>query len=752
MKPGIIYRLDWQNFEGDYIRVDISDTSVQISDADTPQVRGLKPTGDPLSIKTINNAQDKFATFQAKQFNIEFRSEVSFNINTFAEGPDDRFLVVITINPGTVNKEIARGFLVTDDLEQLFQPDPTVCVLTGSDHLGLLKDLPLTDDDGNYLHGKFKISYFIAQCLKRTGLSLPIRIMNNIRVGSGIYNGNGAFLAPSNTIIIEPRNYFYPGQRIRVTNSASNNGDYTITASQVLAGDIGLVNDTLIGEAVNPITIEDLGSSAHLYDTIYLDALTFEASASVGEDCYTVLSKILGEDCIITQYNGAWWVTRRDEYDNNQKFIAEFDADGNFISIAEDTTLNRSIGREEYHKFIYADCLRNLTRPLGYVEETYNYNLPNEVICNLELTRSTGADPTAAANETIDGFPECWEFLREDTLPTNWDAPPSVGSIGLLRKRYERSYEKEKYLVVKPASGFRHYFKTESFPVQARDRVSFGFNYRLDTDTGTTAINMAHVRLVGNDGFVYDWKYSAVTGLSSWEKKLPTDTIFDDVWSDDVSGLDTTVWRTMQAESPDIPVSGYLTFRLYGDNVLQEVWFNGLTLGFSLLVNNSYQEFAGQAHKVEKPAPGYLSKREAEVFISDSPHPLFKGAMFIENDGAFWLVENYYSAAPLSLGLPTEAELINRFGWHQAQAVWNQYRRSLRKFTGTVHKLGENWPDIIHQFTLTDTHDDTNNRYFLLLSIDQNWRSCQTKCTFIECYHTDGKVYTDPWSFKYITQ
>jgi hypothetical protein len=118
----------------------------------------------------------------------------------------------------------------------------------------------------------------------------------------------------------------------------------------------------------------------------------------------------------------------------------------------------------------------------------------------------------------------------------------------------------------------------------------------------------------------------------------------------------------------------------------------------------------------------------------------------------FVLAEDYWSSAPFALGPPPSADYLHPYGYIQAYSVWNQYRNCLRKFQGNVIWSAGDWPDLVHKYSLTDADSNTVNRNFVLISFEQDWKTCIMSCVLVECYETtEGKRYSDPFTFKFIT-
>lgn len=761
MKPGIIYRVNFQNFDNDYVRIDIADTSVQIDDDADPDIRLMTGTGDPLHIRVIDNAEEKYTTIRAKQAVIQIRSDINYNISTFADGPDKRFQVACRLNPSTVNLPIFDGYLVTSDLEQLFLPNPQVVVLTASDHIGLLKDVSLPVEKG-----KHKISHYLAECLKQTTLRLPLKVINNKRVGGGAVTLNAVFLGAQRTIISEQTNFFYPGQKITVTGSVLNNGTYTVVGTGIIVGTAVVVAENIVNEESKPITFQDVSSLGHIYDTVYLDSLTFEQEIGTLENCYDVLGKILQDGEFLTEYNGAWWICSVDEYEGGQVYVANFDPDGVFIDIVE-TDISRLVGAAEVVKFADADNLLRLDRPKAFINETFRYEFPQELVCNMDFQR--GDYVSDLPSVTVDNIAysakrytlECWEYAKHrarglSSLPAD--------SIGYVKKLYYNDQERDRYLRMEAytptnPTNVRASFKSEALQVNKDDKIIASTSVRWSNFNNGSSPFFLGVELQGTDGS-YWYGYSPIpfTGKFTW-------------FNYGVSGLDDLVmmqgpaktsdddftqWQSYTVESAPIPTGGNLFFYHYFQvagydiNTYKEV--SDFSVEYLPFINGSYRQYSGQAYSVRRDEQGYSANREQEVYISNAPITVLKGAMFVQSLGGYWLTPRYYPAHLYGLGNPPDQSRVNTYGYLQALAVWNQNRNTVRKFSGTLLHLGENWPDIVHKFRLTDTNANTVNRYFLLLSFDQDWKSCKTSANFIEVYHTDGKVYTDPWSFKYVTQ
>jgi hypothetical protein len=376
----------------------------------------------------------------------------------------------------------------------------------------------------------------------------------------------------------------------------------------------------------------DTTGEGHFFKYCYLDARTFEAEIGISEDCGTVLDKLLGPDMMLTTMDGDYYIMLIDEFRYGvANTFAHFDSASVFVEyISLDFT--KSIGITEDMGIMDEDMIVGAEQPVKSVITTFNYNYPSEIPCNKDFSRGEGDEPTGAASETIDYVLECWRFLREGTTPAELDSQPFTGSVGVLRKLFELNYEKERYLVLLTAGGFRHYFKSEAIAMRQNDKINIGFDYRFNTDEATVTLSIAHIRLVGDDGNVYDWKRT-IAGVSSWVQKTTSDPIFTDEWEDDVTGLDNTEWRNVSAESLPAPASGRLYIRLLNAVAPPvERWFSNLQVTHIPFVNGSYQKYKAHTHTVTQEGTN-KAKREEDVSVSDGPNSLIKGVLLKKATG-----------------------------------------------------------------------------------------------------------------------
>lgn len=779
---GRIYRLSWNTvpsvlredltIPAQVMVVNIYDTENLIEDFQTPEVIQLQADADPLVIKIINNDEDKFSPIRAKQAEISFKSKTNLNqySSTFADASDHRWKVEITAD----GEFVFIGFVVLADVEQPHLPDPNTVTLTASDHLGILKDIPWTTDAGINPQGKYRIADIIALCLKRTGLRLGITAVNNLRHGTGSITQGATFLTSENSFIISiVTTFFYTGQQVQITGSGANDQTFIVSSVETTALTTKVFGGTFTDDSVSGVTFSDLSSDQHFYDEIFLDAKTFETEIGESDDCYTVLEKILGEDCFLTQWKGVWYILRIDEYDGNPIYPASFDADGGFVSFDSPTSFSKSVGAAETRRLANADALMRYDRQHGLLKETANLEYPKETICNIDYERG---DESSDPDLQRDGYTayelDGWEAKRlwgADEEPANFKSSiqRSFNLFGDEETRF--------IMLTKPASetGSFEYIRSCEVPMSYLDRFTFSFEAAALQDTsGDGSMLVCIILLYGIDGNVYIlraadlsivWDNTEGEVETQWRETDEEVSLFRDgmQWSifDDGDHPPKTDWVSFIMNAAPLPVDGDVVFHLFSANQFAgtlddfDIKYQNLTLDYRPYIGGSYQKYNKFHNKITRDPVGYFfTKRERQVYIFDSPKPLFKGAMFFFNGERYVLTSRWWSSAPFALGPPPTQDHIHHYGFIQAYSVWNQYRNANRILPTSVLGMGSFWPDIADKYSLTDSHPDKNNRYFLLISFEQNWKTCLWSGVFIEVYSTViPKNYTDDHELKYLT-
>lgn len=689
------YILTYTGFEEEIVTTYLTprtapDTNTNIEPSDNP-------TLDPSIMESVNTDEDKTNPIKSKRLRIGFNSgldlnDTGLNIDVKTFSGDDTFLAEIHTGGG-ISIPFA-GDLSYEDNQEAFQPQPNPVQLSAVDGLNSLRNIELANDVGH-----FSIIEFIAMCLS------PLQVC---------YGGN--------TYI----------------NVVFN----------------------LYEEDTDPLT-------SHAFIDTFLDSLTFEKDVSTREDCLTVLTKILDAlGCFIAYDNQGWWIIRWDEYDSAIGSIlthrrAIFNISGGFDSY-ETVDLTKVIAADyaadyEGYRLSQDNALRRFQHRAKSVNHIYKFETPKEVPCNSGFTRGTlsATQPGDPLQSNYDY--ECWTMYK--------DLPPATnnGTSYIRVVKDADDYETDRYILfsVQPSSTNDYYIESQNIPVNIGDKIKISCDVKHDgqvetADNGFSYIVMI-VKLYGDDSTYYRLDGGTlVRDGGTWDSfdsdfnvgpNGNIERIFNGL-DDDTAYSNVTLQGV--TESKPIPKNGYLRILLvqgYKSNQF-ETHISNLRFEYVPLVNNSYGKKIGQQNKITGDADNNSKINiEHEMFISDSPKKLFKGALKKFDGTDYVLTETWLDYVDATIP-------ANRLSWFIAYQWWNQFRKTRTVIETDVQGINSDQsdgiPGLIHRWKIS--HATEVDKFFMLTSMrDLNFRTCGWAGVFVETSDADGdRNYDDELEFKYI--
>lgn len=696
------YEMRYGQINGEIVKVNISRTNAL---SDTPTITELIPATDKPFIVSFDNDKDKFKPIKAKQATITFLSQTGVNATKFSDGADDEWLVTATIeDTGFV---LFKGYLVMDDHQQAFLPVGTYNVtLSATDNLGTLKEIPLTDDSGNYIRDYKKKIDVIAQCLRKTNLQLDI-----------------------------------------------------------------IVRDTWMEETQ---TVFRTG-----LDFAYLEMKTFEKSNNEAISCYEALEIVFGYHLSIKQYNGQWWIENIDEKNSNEIYAFQFDYTGAYVADLPVVPFNKNIGKTKNIKLINANGLVNYTRPNKFVKLTYEFKFPKEIILNYDFSRGN-LTSLPMPPVIIDGVTyyqnkyeiEGWTALEVPTSVIG-GTPSASSTNNYIRKLYSdsnKTYEVERYVVIEahsPAKGF--YIESSQFPIQKGDKFDISVDVRWSDDgafpgSGFFRISPMQVRLRGDNGTNYMLHGgSSADATARWDVAGSGFSSVEYFYVEGNTSEDMTKWRQCTfwngTSCPPVPTDGVLEILLIhaveADSA--DIHFTNLRFDYIPFINGSYSKYEGISNKIEQDG-NYKANIDDTISICDSPKKLFKGALFKLVAGKYVLTERWFSGGDLlrqgiTPPYPPPDDYLHPFAHLQIYALWNQYNRRFVSISGSAKGLDvhNDVPDLIHNYTFDASVNEVQNKSFMLLGAEHNYKDEKwDNAIFVEVEDSgQPKDYTTPLIFKY---
>src|SRR5688572_22628719 len=574
------YYITHNNFEGEDIEIQVQDLdTLEDPPGDTVNITltaSDEPTLAPAVMESVNSDDDKTVSIKPKRLRVGFNSDVYdvdgvdtvVNVKTFSDGGDGRFLVRLLA--GGLSLPFL-GNLVLDDNSEAFQPRPNPVQLMAADGLNSLRDVELRTTDGELPIGHYSIIDYIVMCLDNLA----------------------------------------PGQEIHVVfNLYEEDSDET---------------------------------TSHTFSDIYLDALTFEKDVDSREDCYTVLTKILDAlGCFLCYDHDGWWIIRWDEYDQMGSSVlthrtCHFGSDGSFgsYSLVDLTKLITHDGDADYvgYRLSMDSAQRRFQRIAGKVVHTYKFEQPKEVPCNSSFTKGT-VDDDVLPLKTYD--PDCWTLSLG--FPGAYGTPNSEMKIAVHFDANDYEDDRYLYLTAETSHVNKTYAECQEIEVHAKDKFGVDVNWRLESNADFgNQYHLMQIYLKGDDGSHWLLGNTTIsdptTPLKWWNTSNFTVNTLAGVQDIDFTLIEETEWQTQSIEEcPEIPVDGKLYIWLNQINQTavsednQTINYSDLSFTYIPYINGTYHRISGNSNTVSADN-GSRKIIEKEMFISDSPKKLFKGAL-----------------------------------------------------------------------------------------------------------------------------
>lgn len=773
-KPGTIYRIINQCYDPsediqEYI--DISDNDNLIDDSDDANIISLDGSGRPFELSVIDNDENPFTVIKAQQGLIQFNSTFNVGMHTFATGSDQRWGVHVYI--GDTSKTVFKGFLSTDGMREEFLPFPNIVTLTAVDNLGILKEIPLTDFNGDNQEGNYKLSHLLAAALSKTGLSLELRVAFNIKEWE-----NNSDISTPNT---DDEHIF---STIYLNAKTFEDKD--------LLKDCYSVIETILGHEayvfqyqgywwiVRVDEIED--PTRGLYVTSFDEEGEF--IGNLGEFDFL---KMIDKENPISFLRGTEIVSERPKKSVRLNFNYNF---------PDEIPCNVDFSKGDYLADIDSDSKKyEIDCWISFLEDTAGDSAPT-IIPYIQKNFTNGYETERFVVLPAVSSGASSNFILSKKIPVKQG---DTIDVGLTRR------------LSSDISGSGNY---QDNGLQVRLYADDGTYYMLK---GETDVSPGLEWKVSDSDFFTNRSYFFFIG----------DVSRDMTESESLFG---------ETTSPDIPKTGYIRLAIHQThlyNTSKDTYIESLTFRVNARINGSIDKFDGQYHYTEQ-SGNYLSKIDEDVTMSDSPSLIVKGSMLnlsdwveiwddsvLFNSGTTFQVDGYhldkftpgdiiritgttsnnittrikgvsyslvatdtivevedtltsetssatievavfdlasefYNAAVFTSG-PPDYTYVHRYGEIQLFDVWNQHKTEKRVIRGILQGMDleeefdgrVDMTHLINKWNPTDFSWHTINKYFMLLTFSQNHRNGEWTGTFREVVDlTRAKDYSNH-EFKY---
>lgn len=139
----------------------------------------LTGTDRPFILREFNTDEDIFKPIRPQQAEISFYNQSGVSIDDFL-GNSDTYAYV-GFNFISTSRYYWTGYLLQDDFQEIWQDSKHIITLRASEGIGLLKNVPLSDEDGNELIGNYSIDQLIRYSIYGSSQTfLRYYIINNL--------------------------------------------------------------------------------------------------------------------------------------------------------------------------------------------------------------------------------------------------------------------------------------------------------------------------------------------------------------------------------------------------------------------------------------------------------------------------------------------------------------------------------------------------------------------------------------------
>jgi hypothetical protein len=388
-----------------------------------------------------------------------------------------------------------------------------------------------------------------------------------------------------------------------------------------------------------------------IFNQVGIYSTTFLRGTKEFDDCYQILSKIMQAfGCTLFQARGQWYIIQ-----TNDRIAGVLDGTiRNSSATATGISMNQSfkidIGLNEITKLINADALVSVEKPFKEVSIKYSFDLPPIYFRNFDFT------DVGAGN-----VPLYWRAAH-----TNLANFYNLQDGGIVRVDTEAGTGAEirRYLVFRGITlDYQGEAKeTNLYPVNAGDRINFGFSMRYDSAIFRGANAGGWIVFTNSSGSIF---YLGDDG--SWSTaRRQIGPFFN-------ASEDRRFWKSFSITSQSVPGDGFISIVLTGwqsDIPFASGYYEAHFKDLSFSVTTQFNEMTqvdGYEQKSSTPK-NLKNKYDNDLFISQSSNISTQGALL---SNVLTKAKNYYYKNQFGSQLPFE-KYISRSYW---KTMWRNFIR-----------------------------------------------------------------------------
>lgn len=514
---------------------------------------------------------------------LDTRDSQTISWETFVESEHDTWLIIATIE----GQYYFHGFITPDEGRGPFQDKPYDVTISAINGLALLKNVPLSDVNGDDFDGDHPLIDYIAGALKKTLLDLNIRVYCGYFHASMQNKGNSlnddmfqqtelnyrTFMSDATTFVS-----CYDALKIILNRFCTLeywNGLWliaTIGEKQYLPSDnryyVEYSDDgVVLGGSIDTSNYGQIGKSVDIYPINETQSISSKSGVKRVKTTYEFIS----------------WpeLPKNNKFDRGTEFETGVATDEDDLDNDGDTS--EVIGT--YKKFNIQD----------------------------------------------------WEFGKIlSPIPANFPFPLTTPDGDAYVKRVYNNFNVEiqrKVVIETPSSGF-HWLRSEPIPVKRDSKIKIGLQKKFAADftSGSPTATTAAYVYISDPGETQFWGLSTASPGGSIPEGLWKLNSLSQLVIEYAEDQDSRKYAGFNIQSLSIPSDGnlYIVFNCGTGSVGATQDYADFTFEYMPFVAGGYIQVKGD-YIVRTNAANFLQVIDEKVSISDSPQRVFKGALLFNN-------------------------------------------------------------------------------------------------------------------------
>jgi hypothetical protein len=573
------------------------------------------------------------------------------------------------------------GFVLQDEGQVPFQDKPYDAVITATDGIGLLRDIPLRYNATTNFDGHNSIIRYIAFALQQTGLFLPILVFDNVYHRSFLNRDDdpkwdffGQAYLEARTFLKDAVTFTDCYNALEIILKDTYRLSYSKGAWFIIR--IPTIQYTAYSSYYTSYDYNGLNPVGHLYDQNYGTVGKNELIYPINENQLKSVRK--GNKSTKTIFNYVQWP----EIPKNNKF-------------ERGTLTGQGTAYDDYDLDGDHDTTEILGTYKTYTIDDWNYG-------------------------TYSGFPS-----QEAVLPT---------LTGTTAKAYRRSVKNNfdvevlrEIILEEVPTGTHGMLISEGIPVIKGDKIEIAFDYRTNRDaSGTQQIAMIFIIPDGGGTkTVIESQNTSIMNPYFWQ----TATAGSFISRFYEAGENVNQYVSINVDPPEIPISGKLYIGFITPGISGSLtYIKNVQVTYTPYVAGGYIAVKGD-YWIQEQSKNFKDVSESEVFISDNTHKVLKGCL-LDSAGVPLTADWYRMGMSESLSY-TQITNIGKFNLE-----YRRFQFIEGAWTGTLYapvNYQENQQPIsLHKaYRLVDIPGE-DRRFIITAPLEINLDTGENNCRFSE--------------------